>query len=504
MKAVLVFDGGPTEGRTVPLKGGKALIGRGNDCDLQVLDESLSRVHCLIEQKGDEYFITDLNSRNGTYLDGKRVKKTEKLSPGSAIALGDLKLRFRQIEMAAGTGSSLGSLLDGAGKTTERIHKRLDPTKTPLVAATREELLGAESGRLQRDLATIYKIGNLISSENDVTVLCDVIVDSILDVVTVDRGFLLLGDTVDTAHPMVVRGAEAGDDTNLKLSRTILAETLDKGLAVLSSDAVHDERFKGGDSIVQNRITSVMCVPLEAEGVILGAIYVDTRGESNAFDEADLELLGAVGRQAGVAIERAKLMEDLENLFYDSVSTLVATIEASDQYTRGHSERVTRYAVGIAGVIDLGGDDIAVIRLAGLLHDIGKISIPTAVLHKTEKLTDEEWQLIKEHPGVGANIISNIRRMKESVVSAVRHHHERWDGDGYPDGLKGEDIPLISRILTVADSFDAMTSRRPYRDFVRTPEEAVEELRDKTGKQFDGDVVEAFVESRSGDGTTTA
>jgi len=504
MKAVLILDEGPAEGRTVPLKGGKALIGRGQDCDFQVLDESLSRVHCLVEKKGDEYFITDLNSRNGTYLDGKRVKNTEKLPPGSVISIGDTKFRLKQIEMAAGTGSVLGGLLEGTGRTTERIQKRLDPTKTPLVAATRSELLGEKSGRLQRDLATMYKIGNLISSENDVTVLCDVIMDSILDVVTVDRGFLLLGDTVDTAHPMVLRGGAVGGGAELRLSRTILGETLEKGLAVLSSDAIHDERFKGGDSIVQNHITSVMSVPLEAEGAILGAIYVDTIGESNAFDEADLELLGAIGRQAGIAIERAKLMEDLENLFYDSVSTLVATIEANDQYTRGHSERVTQYAVGIAGVMNVEGDDVAVIRLAGLLHDIGKISIPSAILHKKDKLTDEEWQVIKEHPVVGANIIRNIRRMKEDVVFAVKHHHERWDGGGYPDGLEGEDTPLVSRILTVADSFDAMTSRRPYRDFVRSTEEAFEELRDKAGRQFDGDVVEAFIESRPGEGTTTA
>ncbi|MFC1672386.1 HD domain-containing phosphohydrolase [Planctomycetota bacterium] len=493
---MLVIEDGSSKGRSVPLQGKKTLIGRGHDCDLQVLDESLSRVHCLLEKKADAYILTDLNSRNGTFLNGTKAKSV-KINAGDVISIGDTNIQFNMIEISA-TGSSLADLLETANKPANRVQKRLDPSKTPLVAASREELFGPDSsGRLQRDLATIYKIGNLISTENDLSVLCDLIMDSILDVVEVDRGFLLLGDDIESVHAAVIRGAEGATGGKLTLSSTILAESLEKGMAVMSTDAMDDERFKGEDSIVMHNITSVMCVPLEAEGDILGAIYVDTIAESSAFDEADLELVSAIGHQAGVAIERAKLMEDLENLFYDSVSTLVATIEASDTYTRGHSERVTMFAVDIAHSLGLDSDTIAAVRLTGLLHDIGKIGIPAAILNKKERLADDEWETIKTHPKVGAGIISNIRRMKESVVSAVKHHHEKWDGTGYPDGLAGEDIPPMSRILSVADAYDAMTSKRPYRDYVMTVEQAIEELRDKAGEQFDQKAVAAFLEGRT-------
>lgn len=493
MVAMLVVEDGPIKGREIPLKGKKLLIGRGHDCDLQVLDERLSRVHCRIEKRGDSYFVIDLKSRNGTFVGDERIDTVE-LHPGDIISVGGRRLRFVGAEEVQDSDAAV-KITTKLGEGAEKIKSSIDPARTALLTGSTERLNRETVERRHRDLAAICNIGNLINAEHNFDSLCNTIVDSILDVVGGDRGFLLLRNEEGDPRPVAVRGGSCVGGGDLMLSSTILNEALEKGRAVLSSNTTLDDRFKEGDSIVMHNITSALCVPLESGGGTVGAIYIDTIGVSDTFVEADLELLSAIGKQAGLALEKARLIEDLENLFYDSVTSLVATIEASDPYTAGHSERVTDLAVKIARAMGHDEDVIGRIKIAGVLHDIGKIGIPTSVLNKEGPLSDEEWQMLKAHPEVGAGIIGNIRRMEESVAEAVRHHHERWNGEGYPDGLKGEDIPPISRILSVADSYDAMTSQRSYREFVFTAEQAMEELKDNVGSQFDGAVVDAFFAS---------
>ncbi|MDP6504038.1 MAG: HD-GYP domain-containing protein, partial [Planctomycetota bacterium] len=262
---------------------------------------------------------------------------------------------------------------------------------------------------------------------------------------------------------------------------------------VLCPDAMMDERFKTGESIFINQIRSVMCVPLESQKQILGAIYVDSSQETEAFTERDLELLSAIGRQAGISIERANLIQELEDLAMWSILTLVAAIEAKDEYTRGHSERVAAFSVQIAEQLGEGDKMIENIRLGALLHDVGKIGVPEAVLTKDGRLTDEEFALIKEHPVTGAKIIGQIdnRRMKHPL-DVARHHHERWDGRGYPDGLAGEDIPYTARLVGVADAYDAMSTARPYREPYEK-EFIARELMTGMGTQFDPDIAKAFL-----------
>ena len=216
-----------------------------------------------------------------------------------------------------------------------------------------------------------------------------------------------------------------------------------------------------------------------------------------AFDEEDAELLAAIACQAGLALHRAKLIDDLEALFVGAVETLVATVEAKDIYTYGHSARVSKLAGRIAQQMGLPEEQQERIKIAGLLHDVGKIGIPEAILSKPGKLTDEEWGHIRSHPQIGESI---IRQMGSEHVAdlcpLVRHHHERLDGSGYPDGLAGEAIPLGARILAIADAYDAMTSNRPYRPPFPS-EDAMAELRANAGRQFDERAVEAFVEIRA-------
>jgi diguanylate cyclase (GGDEF)-like protein/putative nucleotidyltransferase with HDIG domain len=174
-----------------------------------------------------------------------------------------------------------------------------------------------------------------------------------------------------------------------------------------------------------------------------------------------------------------------------AVYALVSTVEARDTYVYGHSRKVNTYAVALAEAIGLSPDEVANVSTAALLHDIGKIGIPDKVLNKKGKLNEEDWEVIKAHPGLGANIVSNIPNLAP-CVNSILHHHERWDGGGYPEGLKGEEIPIEARILAIADSFEAMTSARPYRPALSL-EEVVKELRQGAGLQFDPKLVEVFM-----------
>jgi len=185
-----------------------------------------------------------------------------------------------------------------------------------------------------------------------------------------------------------------------------------------------------------------------------------------------------------------RVYKKLSQNIVQSIYALARTLEERDCYTRGHSERVSRYASAIAEEMGFSEERIKIVAQAGLLHDIGKIGVVNGILHNPGKLNEEQWDRVKRHPGVGAEILEGVEELREHVLM-VRHHHERWDGNGYPDGLKGEKIPLGARIMAVADAYDAMTSDRSYRQ-TATQKDAYKELVKGKGIQFDPEVVDAF------------
>lgn len=184
--------------------------------------------------------------------------------------------------------------------------------------------------------------------------------------------------------------------------------------------------------------------------------------------------------------------DELKAAYIGTMESLRLAVDAKDSYTKNHSDRVSYYSLLIAKRLGLPEDEINIIRDGGLFHDIGKIGIPDAILQKTSKLTDEEYSDIKNHPSIGAHILAPAK-IFEKIIPMVKHHHERYDGRGYPSGLAGEDIPLYARIVTIADSFDAMTSDRSYRPRF-TLYKALEELERCKGTQFDPALVELFIE----------
>ncbi len=187
-----------------------------------------------------------------------------------------------------------------------------------------------------------------------------------------------------------------------------------------------------------------------------------------------------------------KLYVDMRKNYYDTVKALINAIEAKDPYTSGHANRVGEYSVAIAQEINLGAKQIEIIKNAALLHDIGKIGIDDRILNKQERLSDLELEVIKNHPSIGYDIIKDIGFLKD-VMNIVKHHHEKWDGSGYPMGLKGSEIPIETTILTISDAYDAMTTDRPYRKALSS-EEAIKELRKHTGTQFNPEIIDKAVE----------
>ncbi len=190
--------------------------------------------------------------------------------------------------------------------------------------------------------------------------------------------------------------------------------------------------------------------------------------------------------------ELKETYDKLEQAYLDSIQTLRYTVEAKDVYTRGHSDRVAEFSVLIGEKLGLSEEDIKSLRIGGLFHDIGKIGVPDNILLKDSKLTDDEYSQIKNHPSIGAHILSSAK-IFESIIPIVKHHHEKYDGTGYPSRLKGEEIPFLARITTVSDTFDAMTSVRPYRNSI--PLETVKnELKQYSGIQFDPNIASVFLD----------
>ncbi len=242
--------------------------------------------------------------------------------------------------------------------------------------------------------------------------------------------------------------------------------------------------------------SSLIALPLMAKGQTLGVIciYFD---EPRYLKKNEINLLTTAANEAAIAIENSQIYENLQDAFVGTIKSLAETIDAKDAYTRGHSEKVSLYAEATARGLGLDGEELQTIRYAGYLHDVGKIGIPDAILTKPGKLTVEEFNIIKKHPVLSDRILKPVD-FPFPVQPVVRHHHERYDGKGYPDNLTGEEIPMGARILAVADSYEAMTSDRPYRKALSV-DKALEELSRNVGTQFDKRIVVEFIRIVSAD-----
>ena len=236
---------------------------------------------------------------------------------------------------------------------------------------------------------------------------------------------------------------------------------------------------------------SVVCAPLTENDKVIGTITVANPADGSPFTNSDLDLLGTIATQASVAIRNARLYEEQQKTYLNTVQALVSAVEASDAYTRGHSDRVTRYSVALAKKMEFDSESINRLEQAAILHDIGKIGIDINLLHKKGKLTQADFDVLKLHPSIGVRILEPIGFLAP-IREIIEQHHERFDGKGYPNGLIGEKCLPEARILAVCDTYDAMTSDRPYRKAL-PHEVAIQEIKDHAGSQFDPAMAAAFI-----------
>jgi putative nucleotidyltransferase with HDIG domain len=239
------------------------------------------------------------------------------------------------------------------------------------------------------------------------------------------------------------------------------------------------------------RELTVIAVPLQLRDRVLGVLVMLREDPRRAFTEDDELLLTSIGSQVAVAIENYRLNLDMERTYLETIMALALAVEAKDPYSAGHSKRVGYYAMQIGQELGLDEEALRTLNNGGLLHDIGKIGIKDEILQKPARLTPEEHKIMQQHSVIGEAIVTPVRSLSK-VVELVRHHHERYDGTGYPSGLKGEQIPLAARILSVADAYDAMMTDRPYRKRLSV-EEVKQELRRNAGAQHDPMIVEALL-----------
>jgi len=256
---------------------------------------------------------------------------------------------------------------------------------------------------------------------------------------------------------------------------------------------VTDSRMMPGYAALHSETFRFLAVRIQHKDIFYGWLGLVSFNLKEIFRRSELKLMSTVAEQLALVFANTDMYADLESFAINVVKSFVQAIETKDKYTRGHSERVNRYAMLVAARLNLNEKERRILNWASLLHDVGKIGIPETILNKPGSLTDEEYSIIKAHPEKGCNILKPLEQLSSSLPG-ILHHHERYDGHGYPHGLRGENIPLLARIIAVADTFDAITSDRAYRPG-KTVKEAIEIIEKVAGSQLAPDLVEVFQEA---------
>jgi len=355
-------------------------------------------------------------------------------------------------------------------------------------------LLKAKLEKQAKEISNLYSIISELNIGFDINTILEDIVVKAMSILQSEVGSLMLLDSDNKElHAKVIKGLPDGikDKIRVKLGEDISGWVAANKKPLLCKDVRKDPRFKR-EPHERYYTHSLISAPLMADGELFGVLNINNKKDKSAYNQEDVRILEILATQAAFALNKAQLYKKLERSYVNVVALLINIIEARDDYTYAHSERVARLAGVIAKRMGFTGKDLENLTVAARLHDLGKIVIAETILAKKGPLNDEEWRKIRLHPQIGYRLLSPLNLLSREITNVIYQHHERYDGDGYPNGIVGEDISLGARIVSVADSFEAMTSSRPHRNALPRSK-AIDELKRERGKQFDPKIVDTFL-----------
>jgi len=386
------------------------------------------------------------------------------------------------------------SLLDQLRHSNTRLQQHEKKLADRVINTSRN--LMASNARLTRrvgELSMLNDISKMFANELNLDSLLNVALRIVKEKMGVRAGMVMLCEPSDAT--LVVRASLGFDAAAigecLPLGSGLAGHVAAERSPLLVENLDSDPRVAPAP-FETDGFSSVLGVPLMVKESLIGVLLVYDKANHDKFSGEDVHLVTTIASQMAVAIENARLYNVLQDSTLRTVQALASSLEAKDNYTSGHSARVTHYSILLAQRIGLDEKLLQNLRYAAQLHDIGKIGITERILNKPDKLSDWEMAAIRDHPVIGERIIQSLDFLCD-VRAIIRHHHERWDGAGYPDCLAAEDIPLLSRIMAVADAYDAMTTARPYRGAL-SRDAAIAELVRCAGSQFDPRLVAEFLE----------
>jgi putative nucleotidyltransferase with HDIG domain len=407
--------------------------------------------------------------------------------------------------------TELMNVLDSLSRSGNPIVSRAiqDITHISQSLSTLEESVADEIRIKRNQLEALMSVGSVINSSLGKKRVLEEVMDSLIKLTHAERGFLFLRDPEDGKfNPETSRGIDHInlDQEAFKVSSTIVHRVADTGKPIRTTNAQADPRFDGQESIVAFNLRSILCAPLKLKDQLIGVLYVDNRVHSGIFHESDLSLITAFADQAAVAINNADLIENLKKTNFQleaanielgiayeaTLRGWVVALEKRDKETEGHTRRVTVLTQRLAQKMGVDRDTLEHFTRGALLHDVGKMAISDVILRKEGPLTPEERAIMEKHPVYAYEMLSPIEFLKPAIDIPYRHH-EKWDGSGYPGGLKGEEIPFAARIFAVIDVWDALTSDRPYRKALPHADVRAR-IQADSGKHFDPHVVKAFMQ----------
>jgi HD-GYP domain-containing protein (c-di-GMP phosphodiesterase class II) len=456
--------------------------GRLESLEVVLDDSSVSRRHAEVRATENGWQVRDLGSTNGTFLNGIR------------LGTGERRLRERDIIQCGKMSLVVDQLEDGDSKEDASPDMMVEAaTSSSWEDAIRN--LAFDSRRCPRPgeqlQALIRASHHLVHLEN-LDELLHTILNDAVSALDAQRGAIVLAEGDSNELQLRALATGRGDPSGrFNFSHNLANRAFSRGESILCCSVGDDPELQTAQSIHEGAMASVLCVLLRTPRKRLGVLHLDRSYWQKPFSEDDLHLADALAASVSAGIESAQLLHMQREMFYQTVMALAQSVEMRDPYTGGHTMRVTQYSQLLASHLKLPAEEQKLIKIGTPLHDIGKIGIDDAILRKPGKLTPEEFAAMKTHTVKGAAILATVVGF-EPCIPIARSHHEQWSGQGYPDGLAGEKIPRLARIVAVADAFDAMTSDRPYRNGMPA-QVAFDEVRNQSGKQFDPECAAAFL-----------